>query len=306
MLGPIDRVILGTADPRYGIVTRKELMKVLPSGSAIDRRVRCGLLVPILPGVYRLSSGPTTWNADLFAATEWAGEGALVRGLSMAALVGLEGFPPGPIQLYTRTGKTHPKVETIRLRSDRWASLGLRWWEGIRTTTIERMLLDLCSITSPTRAGRAMDEALIRKLTALGRLRTEAEASIGCKGIRLFSQLLETRDDRDGMIRSEMERRMLRLLKRLPGRAEADHEVVIHGRRYFLDFAFPVARLAIECQSTRWHAGAEAIKSDSRRHRDLTLAGWTVLYYTWDDIKFRPQEIVREISDFLTPRLAIP
>jgi hypothetical protein len=61
--------------------------------------------------------------------------------------------------------------------------------------------------------------------------------------------------------------------------------VILDGTRtYRPDFAYPYACLAIECLSVKWHLGVEPFKKDAPRDRRLKLLGWTVLYFTWDEI----------------------
>ena len=50
-----------------------------------------------------------------------------------------------------------------------------------------------------------------------------------------------------------------------------------------VDLAYPVHRVAIELDSVRFHLNRESFVADPRRRNRLTLAGWTVLSFTWDD-----------------------
>lgn len=303
MLNEVDRMVMRTLHPSYGVATRSELLQAGLSSSALDRRLRAGALVPVFPGVYRSPLVPEDWSTRLFAAWKWAGDDAMVRARAMARLIGLEGFGKEPLQVYLFNRRSHPEIQAVRGTPHMLSSC--RWWCGMRTTSVERMLFDLCSEISPLRAGQAMDQCLIQGYTAITRLRDESLRVNGSRGSKVFRGLLTNRDDQDDRVRSVMEMKMLSLLRKIPARVYADHEVSVGGRRYFLDFAFPNAKVAIECHSRKWHAGAEALKQDSRRHRDLTLAGWTVLYYTWDDIRFRGDELVQEISAFLVPTLPL-
>lgn len=52
--------------------------------------------------------------------------------------------------------------------------------------------------------------------------------------------------------------------------------------RYFVDFANPVAKVAIECDGAAWHQDAE---KDAQRQRDIEAMGWTVYRITGSDCK---------------------
>lgn len=68
-------------------------------------------------------------------------------------------------------------------------------------------------------------------------------------------------------------------------------------REYRLDFAFPHIKLGIEAHSLRWHMGRERWVRDLQRDRRLKLAGWTLLYFSWDDMKLDPNGVRREIEE---------
>ncbi len=83
----------------------------------------------------------------------------------------------------------------------------------------------------------------------------------------------------------EMMRRALRR-KRIP----ASHEhCVIHRRRcrYRLDFAIfcKSGKIAVECDSEKWHLQKAQRTRDRQRDRWLKSRGWTVLHFPGADIR---------------------
>lgn len=52
--------------------------------------------------------------------------------------------------------------------------------------------------------------------------------------------------------------------------------------RYFVDFANPVAKVAIECDGASWHQDAE---KDASRQAEIEALGWTVYRITGRDCK---------------------
>jgi very-short-patch-repair endonuclease len=95
-----------------------------------------------------------------------------------------------------------------------------------------------------------------------------------------------------------MEASMMRILRSLPGPpAVCQHEVWIGEDRFFIDFAYPDMQLGIEAHSLRWHMGRERWQRDLVRDRKLKRAGWTMLYYSWDDIHLRSDDLRSEILD---------
>ncbi len=81
---------------------------------------------------------------------------------------------------------------------------------------------------------------------------------------------------------------------------------VMDGTRVIgrFDFVYPDARLAIEIDGYRWHAGNEAWNRDRGRNNDLARLGWTILRFTANDLK-DPGRVVAQIRDVLQPRLDV-
>lgn len=98
-----------------------------------------------------------------------------------------------------------------------------------------------------------------------------------------------------------MESRLRRIIDTIPGApAEPQHKVCAEGDNYALDFAYPHVLLGIEAHSLRWHLGRERWIKDLRRDRSLKRIGWTLLYYSWDDMQLDPQGVAAEISSIRT------
>ncbi len=203
----------------------------------------------------------------------------------------------------TPRSSSSSQLENLLLESDPDASRNLasprRAVAGMHGTTIERALLDACASYPAAMVGKAMDDALRRRLTTVTRLRASIPTDPrGIRGARAFLKLVRGRDLNDQEVRSEMETRMLRILRRIKHHDLVANHEVLGAKKYFLDFAFPRAFLGIECHSRRWH-GPGRLNADLARHRHLQRLGWTILYYTWDDVVFRADEVLAEIEDFL-------
>jgi very-short-patch-repair endonuclease len=52
-------------------------------------------------------------------------------------------------------------------------------------------------------------------------------------------------------------------------------------------------RLVVEAESHTWHSRRGALRRDCRRYTKLTLLGWRVLRFAWEDVMFHP-DYVRE------------
>jgi very-short-patch-repair endonuclease len=65
----------------------------------------------------------------------------------------------------------------------------------------------------------------------------------------------------------------------------------VGGTPYRLDYAWPDRLLAVEVDGYGPHSSREAFQSDRARQNALVLAGWTVLRFTWADVRDRPAAV---------------
>ena len=70
-----------------------------------------------------------------------------------------------------------------------------------------------------------------------------------------------------------------------------------------VDLAYPGHRVAIELDSVRYHLNRESFVSDPRRRNRLTVAGWKVLSFTWDDYINHPSRLCDAVSAACRPTL---
>jgi very-short-patch-repair endonuclease len=150
-----------------------------------------------------------------------------------------------------------------------------------------------------------MDDALRRKMTSVARLRRfiDDESAPGRRGTKTMRRLITGRDHRDERVRSMLETKMLRILRRIKGlQFLPNHPIQVERSRYVIDFFLPAAFIGIECHSRRWH-DVERSGGDIRRHRKLVGAGIEVLYFDWDDVTFAADETREEIRAAIARRL---
>jgi hypothetical protein len=63
-----------------------------------------------------------------------------------------------------------------------------------------------------------------------------------------------------------------------------------------LDFAFVAQRVAIEIDGRAWHVDRDRFQHDRTRQNRLVAASWTVLRFTWEDVKYRLDTVLADIS----------
>lgn len=127
----------------------------------------------------------------------------------------------------------------------------------------------------------------------------------GRNGVRVFEQILESRAAGE-VTESWLERETLEVL-RAAGLPLPVCQARIERRGSFVgrvDFLYPTPRLVIEVSGYRWHRTAEQAAADAERRRHLTLAGYTVLEYTFHDVVSTPEVLVAEVTEALSRSVA--
>jgi very-short-patch-repair endonuclease len=281
----------------HGIVPLSIALSEGLDNQAVHHLVSIGRWVRVFARAYRVAGAPDTWRSRL-AAVNASIEGRFAFSHRTAgALLGLDPIAERDIEIISKTMPRLPGVRVHRIRGP-WPQL--LHAEGFPVTSAHRTILDLFAVKHHNMAELALEDALRKKMTTLDRLWDEYTKTCthGRNGCRHFRLALLQRDDRDGTLQSRMESKLRRIIKHLPGEpAVPQVEVRTAGFRYFLDFAYPGVMLGIEAQSIRWHMGQAKFYYDLKRDRRLKRAGWTMLYFSMDDL-LRRDEVAKEILDF--------
>ena len=69
---------------------------------------------------------------------------------------------------------------------------------------------------------------------------------------------------------------------------------------YWIDFAFPSIKLAVECDGERWHSTEEQIAKDKKRDEKLEAEGWTVMRLKEKEVINDVDKVVNKILRFIS------
>lgn len=281
---------------KHGVISRDEALAGGISASALTNLVRSGRWIRLQPRAYVPAGTPVTWHTKLAAAQASIGLGFMFSHRTAGALMELDGVPEGAIEIVSHSSPRLNDVIVHRLRPEDCPRPA--HFQGFRTTNVERTLLDLFAALGANPAELALEDALRRRLTTLGRLwlMSEEMGRCGRNGSRPFRRCLLLHDHRDGTLQSRMEARLRRIVSSIPGPpAQPQCRVEAGDHNYAIDFAYPHVLLGIEAHSLRWHFGRERWVRDLQRDRRLKRIGWTLLYFPWDDIHLDPKGVAAEI-----------
>jgi very-short-patch-repair endonuclease len=281
--GPVGDVQLAAlAESQLGLVTRQQARAHL-TPKQLRTRLATGRLEPVRWGVYRFAGSPPPRWQGLAAATLAAGPGAVASHLSAGELWDLRGAHAGAPEL-TVPWPLRPRLPGVRCHQ----SLRLPDWHrtvryGVPVTTAARTLADLTSLFPAPVLGRFVDDALRRRVVTLDQLRA-ANDDLAARGRRRLTVLAAVLEARGAGFRpgdSPREVDLARLLVRngLPPPVQ-QHQVVVDGRVYLLDLAYPDLLVGIEYDGWDAHGSRSAFDHDAARYNALQLAGWSILRFT--------------------------
>lgn len=279
----------------HGVIPQQTALGFGLDHSAIYRLLKSGRWRRLVPRAYVVAGAPLTWATHLAAAKASLEKDFAFSHRTAGALMELDGVPGGHIEIVTTRTPRLPQITVHRVNCLPRQVVHIR---GFPVTSAHRTALDLFSVLPLKSAELALDDALRKKLTTIERLSAEyaQSCSQGRNGCRGFRSAVLRRDHYDGSLESRMETKLWDIIKRLPGPAAQPQFLLETPRgRYRLDFAYPEIKLGIEAQSIRWHMGEANFHYDLKRDRHLKRHGWTLLYYTWDDL-LDPEGVRREVS----------
>jgi hypothetical protein len=295
--GSIDEQIAAIAVGQFGVFSRAQATSLGISKDVIRHRVHVGRWIQVTPYVFRLAGAPLSWRRSLMEACLAWGDGAVVSHRSAAALLHLEGFGPGPVELTVARVRQRNAPGVIHRNA--LPAVDVTCVEGIPITTSARTLIDIATVSPRDVTEGALDDALRRGLVSIVHLRWRLDELGARPGVVIMRSFLDARDSRPSVPGSGFERKVLRILKK-PGLPEPvlQHRIRDGGRLVAIaDFAYPDLRLAIEADGYRWHSGRARWQRDRRRSNELTLLGWRIIHVTWEDIRDRREAVTDSILE---------
>jgi hypothetical protein len=274
-------------------VSREQLGRLGLGRGAIDGRLRTGALRRVHRGVYAVGGAVLPKEGRWLAAVLACGDRAVLSHLSAAVHWNLLRYDAPRPEVTAPASRR--KVPGIRLhRSRSLDAQDITHHDGIPVTTVHRTLLDL--------AADVPDHHLERALAQAEKLGLYDHAAITgviarANGHRATKRLATAIASDPQWTRSELERRMRKLAR--------DHELPRPLSNHTLDapdhpgleadFYFPAHRLVVETDGWTDHQTRHAFENDRAKDAALTAAGYTVMRFTWRQLRDDPTTVAARI-----------
>jgi very-short-patch-repair endonuclease len=284
-----------------GVVRRSQLLAVGLTRHQIARLLDSRLLTATPHrGVYRAASAPDSPDSQAWLAV--LGARAVLSYLSAAAWWDLPVEQDGRIHVTRHHRQRLLTHKRIRVHRTLLVLSAVTTRYGLDVTTRTETLLDCLGWVHVGPARTLLDRAFQQSWLGRPDIERRLDEQAGRWGNRQLARLLC--DSRLGA-EAESERRLQRLLDDAGiGGWKGNHPVVIAGRRFRLDVAFPEHRLDVEVDGWAFHRSKEARDHDIERDNLLTQAGWRVLRFSWEDVVDRPDYVIDVIASVLATRSA--
>ncbi len=294
----VDAAIAPIAARQLGLFTRQQAAEVGWSRHQLDRRVRAARVRRMFTGVFADNSAPRTWEQAVLGAVFAAGRDAVASHLTAAALHGFPDTSRDTVMVSVPAARS-PRTRGYTVHRVQLEPVDVTVSGPIPVTTIARTLVDCSGLLSLGQIARALDDALVRRRTTLWAVE-QCHERLGNARLRrpsMLRTLLAERDPAVERMESRPEMRVFRTITAAGLRAPTpQHEVVVAGNRFRLDFAYPDVKLGLEYMGFDPHRSRTAQDRDFRRHRLLQGAGWKIVFIT---SATSDDEIVASVAAFV-------
>lgn len=267
------------ASQQHRLITAKQLGSLGFSDGGIYRRVQNGRLFRLHRGVFALHPPPYDRRQQWLAAVLACGEGALLSDLTNASLWGASRLAPRRPQVTVR-GSAHRAGIEIHRRVVVPADRTKR--DSIPCVSMTRTLVDLAPVLSDDRLETiliATESLRLLNRVRLGELLSERVGRPGMKRLAALAEL------KPALVRSDLEPVLLSICREWGiRRPEVNEPVEVDGGWIEVDFSWPDLMLAVETDGRRYHGGWKNAETDTSRDQLLSIAGWQVIRFTWEQL----------------------
>jgi hypothetical protein len=277
-----------------GVATFPQILAHL-SRRGMQRRLRSGKLVKVLPAVYSLGA------ADAFTRLRGLdlsfGEEVAVCLSTAAAIFGFD--TEDVTELHVLNPEGHNLRDHTGFKVHGRHGAPLTSYKGRLLTTPGWTAVEVARSLRRPRALATLDAALRSQTCGRRDLLAAAKAQAGRRGIVTVRDLIEwARPAAESPMESEA--RLVMLDGGLP-EPLLQHAIVDRdGRLWRVDFAWPDRRVAVEYDGFDWHSSPEALRRDRQKRAALEEVDWRILSIVSDDVRRHAGVMVRRIDAQLT------
>jgi very-short-patch-repair endonuclease len=297
-----EREIAQIAARQRALVTRAQLAQLGLGRNAIEYAIARGRLHRRHHGVYSLVPLPALPPlAPELAAVLACGDAALLSHHSAAATWGFRPTFNWHIHITaigSDAGRDRPGIRAHRV--GRLDPRDIRRFQGIPITSPARALLDIAPDLSDREVERALDEALIQRLTSHAAINAVLAAYPNSRGVGRLRALADP-GRATTQTRSGGEEALLAALRRANIPAP---EVNARVGNYTADFLWREQKVIVELDGYDYHRGRAAFERDHERDVEHLRLGFVVIRVTARQLARELEALLVQIATTLALRAA--
>ena len=172
--------LAGFAVRQQGVFTRAQAMQAGFGAARIERRVRAGVWVRVLPRVYRHAATPVTGALVQWATVAWAGAPCALSHTSAAAIWRLRAVGGEPPELIVPRARA-PRAAAVRVHRVTWIDGDVVRVDGLPVTAPVRTIIDLAGVLGAAELEALVADVRARRPVTLREVRARLDA-IGTAG----------------------------------------------------------------------------------------------------------------------------
>ena len=258
---------------------------------AIHARVRAGRVVRLHRGVYAVGHAQLTALGWRWAAVLACG-GPDRAALSHRSAAAVWDLLPSPAQFDISTLASARSTRRIRVHRGLQPS-DIAHIDGLPVTTVARTLVDLTATQTAHQTERVVHRAQHLRLLDTHAINEQLAQAQGRRTKPLIAALERLQATDPDVTRSELEERFLTLI--LNAQLPRPHANARVGP-YEVDFLWPDHHLIVETDGAATHATPQAFENDRQRDAELAARGYRVLRFTWRQIVYEPDSVLRAVA----------
>jgi Transcriptional regulator, AbiEi antitoxin/AbiEi antitoxin C-terminal domain len=293
---PRDRELAELAGRQHGVVTKQQLEALGFVRTTITHWANAGRLHRIHRGVYAVGHMAISWEGRCLAAV-LARPGSVASHRTAAWIYGLLRSRPGTVHLTAPTRQRLKRdfvVHYARLEPEDRVVI-----DGIPVTSPARTVLDLAPDETRRDLERLLQRADDRELLDRRRFEALLARAGGHPGRAKFATALRTYKPELATLRSNLERRFLRLV-RAAGLPSPQTNVVVDG--YELDCYWEAEGFAVELDVYATHGSRLSFEEDRIREDDLLMGDIEAIRVTGVRLDREPRETIARVAAHLERR----
>lgn len=301
----VDR-LYAIAAAQGGVVSTSHLSDCGFSGSAVRRRIAEGSWHRI-GGAVILAPRPSRTAAWSDLALSWILQctfGSHARISGSLALRRAQWRLPCDVHIVVLPDK--PRAHLSGVAVVRRPETEGRVTGELRFVSAREALADCLTVLPTSIGANVLDAALQQRYVRPETVAQDLSTRLG-RGRRNAAGLRELIARATSGSKSEAEQRMARLLRQSgTGPWVANYPLSDGAGRVLaeIDFAHLGLRIAIEVDGRAFHSDRRTFEHDRWRQNILTVGGWLVLRFTWEQITERPDEVIAVILAAIARREA--